>query len=68
MLITRKSPRTGIETTLDLPITQQQIQDWHDGVMIQRAFPNLSASEREFIKTGLTQADWDAIFPSEDEE
>lgn len=65
MLITRRSPRTGIETTLDLPITQEQFDAWKGGMVIQHAMPNLTAEQREFVKTGLTPEDWAAIFPPE---
>lgn len=67
MLITRKSPRTGQDTTKNLPITPEQLAAYERGELIQRAFPNLSDSDCEFILTGYTQEDWDAIFPPEDE-
>lgn len=67
MLITRKSPRTGIETTLDLPVTKEQLESWQHGMVIQHAMPNLTAEQREFIKTGLTPEDWAAIFPPEED-
>lgn len=68
MLITRKSPRTGQKTTKDLPITPEQLAAYERGELIQRVFPDLSNSDREFILTGYTQEDWDAIFPPDEEE
>ena len=47
---------------MDLDITEEQIQKWQQGELIQNAFPNLSASEREFIKTGITDEEWDLAF------
>lgn len=42
------------------------LQMYHGNEMhIQDAFPQLSADEREFIKTGLTPDDWDLLFPEE---
>jgi len=35
---------------------------WVGGYCIQDAFPNLSADEREFIKTGITPDEWESIF------
>ena len=35
-------------------------------MLIQQAMPNLTADEREFIKTGITPQEWDDMF--EDEE
>jgi hypothetical protein len=33
------------------------------GVSIQIAFHFMTPSEREFIKTGITEAEWDELFP-----
>jgi hypothetical protein len=38
---------------------------WDSGELIQNAFPTLSAYEREFIKTGITPQEWDAMFGEE---
>jgi len=62
MQITRTNPFTGKEATKDLAITQEQIDAWQAGTLIQDAFPNLTAGEREFLKTGITDEDWDAMF------
>ncbi|HQR20752.1 MAG TPA: hypothetical protein PKV98_07790 [Burkholderiaceae bacterium] len=67
MLITRTSPLTGLTTTLDLPITQDQLERRAAGALIQHAFPHLEPWQREFIMTGYTQADWAVLFPPEDE-
>jgi hypothetical protein len=32
-----------------------------DGELIQNAFPNLSAGDREFIKTGITEESWEEM-------
>jgi hypothetical protein len=53
--------------TMDLPVTMEQINRWQlDGVLIQDAFPNLNADEREFLKTGITKEEWAAAFPEEE--
>ncbi len=62
MTITRKSPLTGKVTTMDLNITEGQILLYESGVLLQNAFPQLTADEREFYKTGLTPEDWKAMF------
>ena len=36
--------------------------DWNAGLLIQDAFPWLTADEREFIKTGITDAEWKEAF------
>ena len=65
MLVTRKSMFTGIERTLDLDITQEQLDAYNNGAKIQDAFPHLSADDREFIMTGATADEWDNAFGEE---
>lgn len=59
MLITRVSPMTGRENTMDLDITEEQLWQWRNGALIQDAFPNLTSAQREFLKTGFTEEDWE---------
>ena len=62
MLIVRKSPITGITISREIAVSREQMRDWEKGAyLIQEAMPNLSASEREFIKTGMTDEDWDSL-------
>jgi hypothetical protein len=67
MIITRKSPISGKVNSLDLPITKLQLEVWKRGVLIQNAFPNLSPDEREFLKTGITSEEWEAMFAGKEE-
>ena len=60
MFITRTHPFTGAVNTRYIEVTQAQLDAWESGMMIQDAMPNVSADDREFIKTGIT--DWDEIF------
>ena len=66
MLIKRRSPITGVVTTKDIATTQEEIDRWLKGELIQDAMPQLSNDEREFIKTGLTKDDWNTIFGEEE--
>lgn len=59
MKLTRLDPFTGKINTLDLPITDEQLVSWQNGTLIQFAFPDLSADEREFLMTGITPESWD---------
>lgn len=65
MLVTRTSPFSGKVHTMDINVTEAQIAAWQNGELIQRAFPHLSADEREFIKTGITPQEWEETFGSE---
>lgn len=62
MLITRISPFSGQSNTMDLPVTAEQLDAWHEGQLIQEAMGNLTAGQREFIKTGITEAEWARMF------
>ena len=62
MLITRTSPFSNKTNIMEIDVTEEQIALWESGVLIQNAMPNLSADEREFIKTGITPAEWDSAF------
>jgi hypothetical protein len=65
MLITRTSPVTKITATLDIDITEEQMFQWLHGTLIQDAMSNISADEREFIKTGLQPDDWEYLMGEE---
>ena len=67
MQITRKSLLSGITRTLGIPVTEEQMQAWQDGALIQRAMPNLSADQREFILTGIIDEEWDTLMVREDD-
>jgi hypothetical protein len=68
MLITRKSILTGKVRTLDIPVTQEQLDLWEDQYkLIQDVMPHLTPGQREFILTGATDEEWDTTF-AEDKE
>lgn len=60
--LTKKSILTGKTSTMTLPITQDQLDLYNNTkVNIQDVFPNLDSGQREFIKTGITQEEWDKL-------
>ena len=61
MIITRKSMLSGTVYTKDLDVTQEQLVAWEEGALVQDAFPNLSADDREFIKTGISAQEWQQV-------
>lgn len=65
MLIERICPITNKKKSMAIPVTQDQLDDWKSGTLIQKAMPNLSADEREFIMTGITPDIWDELFDKE---
>lgn len=68
MKIVRICPFTQAVKHQELDITLEQIAKYNSGTLLQDAFPNLTASEREFYLTGITDDEWDKLEISEDEE
>ena len=59
MEITRTSCFSGDVATLDLDVTNEQLEFHRNGMLAQDAFPNLSPPEREFLISGITPAEWE---------
>jgi hypothetical protein len=67
--VTATSTLSGNLNTLELPVSQERIVVWlQGGTLIQDAFPELNAQQREFMLTGTTQDEWDDVFGIGDEE
>jgi hypothetical protein len=62
MKIIRTCPITRKVNTREIDVTHDQLVAWQNGVLIQDAMPNVSAEDREFIKTGITPETWDKVF------
>jgi hypothetical protein len=62
MLVTMTSILSGKTTTRDINVEPEQVVAWQNGMLIQDAMPELSAPDREFIMSGITQEEWDGIF------
>ena len=65
MLIERRSLMSGITRTRDLDVTPAQLRAWDTGTLVQDAFPNLSADDREFLMTGITPEEWAKDYPDD---
>lgn len=61
MIVTRKNIFTGQERSLDLDVTQEQLNRWQGGEKIQNVFPHLSVDEREFLMTGIIGEEWNEL-------
>jgi len=60
-----RSMLSSEEHTMVLPIDLDEISSYNNGALLQNAFPRLNAAEREFIKTGITEQEWDSLFADE---
>mgnify|MGYP004364630333 CR=1 FL=1 len=66
MEITRISKYSGIMRSRMLDITEEQLLAYHNGALIQNAFPDLTDEEREFFLTGITRNEWIEMFSEEE--
>jgi hypothetical protein len=68
MIITKKDPLSGENNSLEIPITEDELARCNarheNQEYIQDIVPHLTASQREFLMTGITDSTWDAHFPS----
>ena len=66
MNITKISSLTGIEHTLNINITQDELlrveNRRNSTELIQNIVPNISMEEREFLMTGITNEEWIRLF------
>jgi hypothetical protein len=67
MITVRKfSALSGKLNSMELPITVDRLTAWSTShTLIQEAFPDLTADQREFLLTGATREEWDRAFPDE---
>jgi hypothetical protein len=66
MNITKISSLTGIEHTLNINVTEDELlrveNRYNSKELIQNIVPNLTMDEREFLMTGITNEEWIRIF------
>jgi len=61
MIITKTSMLSGNTSSMNIDVSQDQIDLWQGGSLIQNVMPDLSADEREFIMTGVTAEEWETM-------
>lgn len=66
MIIAKKSGLTGKINFMDVPVTQEQLDRFQNGELIQRVMPNLTPDQREFLMTGSTAEEWHELFGDEE--
>ena len=62
--VSRRSVFTKEMNSMVLPVSQERIELWASGggALIQDAFPELNADQREFLMSGATPEEWEAMF------
>ena len=69
MHVTRTSPLTDETNTLFIAgLTQDMLDSWHNGALIQEALAGIPQGLREFIMTGITPDEWDERIGDEPDE
>lgn len=51
----------------EVEVNEADCWDWDDGMLVQDAFPYLSASEREMLITGCCPTCWNKMFGDDGE-
>lgn len=63
----KRSDLSGHMNEMEIPVTLAEVEAWKaGGELIQHVFPHLSAGEREFLVSGVTPAEWDAMIGGEE--
>jgi len=66
IIVSNISRMTGKVTSMlidvDLHDFVKSFHSWKGGELIQNAFPDLTADEREFVKTGISPKEWVMMF------
>ena len=69
MNVTRTSILSGKTSTLFIEgLTQDMLDSWENGALIQDALAGIPQELREFVMTGVTPQEWDERIGSEPEE
>lgn len=52
----------------EVEVNEADYLDWQDGVLVQDAFPYLSADEREMLVSGICPTCWESTFGGTEDE
>ena len=66
MLVTMTSSISGTQATLEINVTEEQLDRVFNrranGELIQNIVPHLPQEEREFLISGITPQEWNNLF------
>ena len=65
MIVTKKSILTGKVRQREIDISSAQLKEWEEGALIQNVMPDISVNDREFLISGITQQEWNEIYPED---
>lgn len=62
MLVYRTNILTDEVKSMDLPVTQKQLDIYENtNTLVQDVFPDLTADQREFLISGMTPSDFNLL-------
>jgi hypothetical protein len=68
MILTKLSPISHKEHSMELPISEERLRAYRESdIPINRFFPELTADQREFIMTGITPEEWEKLFAEDNQ-
>jgi hypothetical protein len=59
--ITKVSTMTGKPHTMTIGAPPEDWKNWARGMLIQKAFPEMSKEHREFLLSGITPEEWETL-------
>jgi hypothetical protein len=63
MIVTKYSSLSGKRYSMNLDITQKQLDRYNKGKeLVQNIFPDLNRDEREFLISGIAPKEWEETF------
>jgi hypothetical protein len=65
MKVAIRSLVSGAINHMELDVTQEQLDRWENGELVQNVMPHLTADEREFLISGCTSAEFESLWPEE---
>lgn len=60
VILTGKSALHG--KPIRMVVDRQGYENWQNGMLIQKAFPDMSRGDREILISGNTPEEWEKIF------
>lgn len=66
MQITRTSAISGIQRTIEISVSVEQLKQISDGGLVQNVCPHLTDDQREYLITGAWDGEWDKMFAGEE--
>lgn len=51
---------------MELPVTEDMLERFYNGELVQDVFPHMTEDQREFLLTGAVPGEFEAAFPEQE--